>query len=201
MNAVIYGRRRQGKSTLSLALALSRDKPIIIFDPNCQFGLGIITADLERVSTSIQNSDRITIFRPAAGQMQEQFDALVELLKEWEDYVLVVDETSVVQTRNSINPGLEYLMRQAPDSVDVIQSTHRIYDTQRLVRALATDAFIFRTTLKPDLDVIQAEYSEEVAAEVRKLGIYECLHFWLGPGGEQYWSVWDTPAAWQVPIA
>lgn len=199
MNALIFGRRRQGKSTLALALALSRNKPIVIFDPNNQYQI-MPPLPVEQVELAMERNAPLTIVQPEAGQMTEEFELLVAQLRNWSNYVVIVDETNSIQSKAALHPGLEWLMRKAPDDVDVIQTTHRPYDTQRLVRALAGELFIFQTTLQADLEVLAREYAPEIADEVSKLGAYECLHYWTEQAGVRKYSIWRKPEAWYVPI-
>ncbi len=155
--------------------------------------------DVELINDRLEGNAPLTVFRTESNQT-ESFTKLVDVLRNWDNYCLIVDETSTIQNRQTVSEGLEYLMRQSPDNVDVIQSTHRIVDTQRLVRALATDTFIFRTTLNPDLDLIESEYGEEIRQAVSSLGLYQCVHYWIDIGGVPKYSIWNDPNKWYVSI-
>jgi len=200
VNALVYGRRRQGKSTLSLALGLSRSKQVVIFDPNIQYEIEPVVYDSVSLDERISAGHLITIFRPAPTEIEEGFAQFGELVWHWEDLVVIVDETSAVQRANWLHPQLERLVRQGPPSVDLIQSTHRLVDTQRLTRSLATDIFLFQSTLRADLDLIRAEISDQVAEQVKVLPIYGCLHYWVDSGGVGKYSVWTEHEVWYVRI-
>lgn len=201
MNALIYGRRLQGKSTLSIALALSRKKPIVIFDTNSQYSqLSGEVSDVNTLVKLLEADHRIIRYVPEASEVHNGFSAFTDALWDWEDIVIIIDEAASVQTSGSVQPGLERLIRQAPDTVDIIQSTHRLVDTQRLTRALATDIFMFQSSLSADLDLIASEFNKQVASYVKKLPVYYCIHYWLDRGGIEKWSLWDKPGEWYVRI-
>lgn len=200
-HAIIWGRRLQGKSTLALALAISaRRSPIIIFDPCSQFEYFPVEP------SAVQGIERETpIFRvPVVEDPETAFQRLMTDLDggvwRYEDYTLVLDETSLLQRPQAIHPALARLIRMGPDEITVIQTLHRPSETHATVRALATDFFFFQTYIQRDLDVISDNYGADVAEAVFRLKRHECLHWWLQPGGEPAWSVWTDPARWFIKI-
>ena len=201
MNALIYGRRRQGKSTLSLALALSTDKQVAIFDPNAQFHVGAIVTTADELNRSLDEGEHVVVFRPRPDEIDADFTIFGSTVWQWNPLAVIIDETSSVQSANRIHPELERLLRQAPDGVDLIQSTHRLVDTQRLTRSLATDMFFFQSTLRADLAVVEAEVSAKVAERIRSLPVYQCLHYWIDVGGVSRYSIWSESEVWYVGIA
>lgn len=206
MQALVLGRRRQGKSTVALAIAASQNNTTIIFDPNAQF-CGFPTtssvAEVERfLSATIESHARnVVVFRPQPGLTAEDFTALTDMLWGWDDFSLIIDEAAALQKPAYLHPNLERLVRQAPAGVVVIQTTHRIVDIHRLCRMLASDVWFFYVRQNDaDLKTVQAEYCAEVAELIPYLRRYECLHYWLADGGAQRYAVWDDPKAWYVDL-
>lgn len=205
-HAVIWGRRRQGKSTLALALAAaSGRRPVIIFDPCDQFQVWQ-AYDVDMIETALADDEAETeILRIVPDSDPEAtFSNLMEVLDGgdwyWSEYCLLVDESSMIQKPQMMNPWLARLIRQAPDDIVVIQTIHRPSETHSTVKALASDYFFFSTYLQRDLLVIEQTYGQEVSEAVSKLGKYEVLHFWLDQGGEPRWKVWRNPGLWYMPL-
>jgi hypothetical protein len=196
MNALVLGRRRQGKSTLALTLGLSRRKTVVAFDPNHQYDFPAV--GLNGLRDAMESGQRIIVYRPE--DPVDDFPVLVSRLWPWSRYVLLVDECTTLQSAASLNKTLERVLRQSPRDVDLIQTTHRLSDTHRLTRMLSTDIFFFQTPSATDLKMVADEYSESLAAAIPRLGEYECAHWWLEQGGLIRWSVWDHPEDWYVRI-
>lgn len=201
MLAVIIGRRRQGKSTLAYSLALSRKKTVIVFDPNDQYG------NLPRIpnlaewlkEATPQSVGRITPIDPLAD-----WQTIAETLDggcwAWGEYVLVLDECSMLMSPNRIEPALERYARTSPKDVDVILTTHRTVDVHTLFRALASDWFIFHQHLDRDLETITDNMGLDVARASMALPNYHLIHFWLSAGGMPEWDIWNKPQEWFVDI-
>lgn len=206
MNQVlVLGRRRQGKSTLSVALGLASHNSVVIFDPNHQHSQWTQVTPEELPSyfmdPDTQGQPQILVFQPT-GDIQQEFTRLAEVLCgtrwDWSDYSLILDEVSTLQHSNWIHPDLERFIRQAPEDITVISNTHRVVDVHRLLREQASDTFIFRLTLEPDLKVVAAHWGEEVANVVRVLPQFHVVHRWQTWGGEDGLEVWTDPEVWNV---
>jgi len=202
MNAVIFGRRRQGKSTLSLALAVSTAaETIIVFDPNNQYQSleRVSPADLESWLQKGNTVCRIDVIDPVTD-----FEDTMEVLDggEWRfaNYAIVIDESSFLQKPQRIHPEWERLMRQSPRDVHLIQNTHRAPDTHNLVRALASDVFVFQTYLRRDLNYLAENFGDDMADAVARLPKYHVIHWWLDEGGVPQWREWRNPDVWYVDI-
>lgn len=215
MNALIIGRRRQGKSTLALRLCQSYHRTVIVFDPNAQFtSASTILTDAEELSSWLADDSiphDIAVIRPHPGSIDEEFAELVEVVWPLGNYALLLDESSCLQRPNHIHPELERLMRQAPRDgalnadgrsvdVSVVQTTHRPVDVNSLCRALATDTFLSQMQLRRDLDVVTAQWGEEVAAELPRLPRFNAVHVYTDLDGRQKYSIWNEPDKWYSPI-
>jgi AAA+ ATPase superfamily predicted ATPase len=213
MNALILGRRRQGKSTLALRLATQKHRTVIIFDPNSQYK---ILPSVDTVASIQEWLDRpgqkgIIAFQPSPGHIQEEFEQLCDVLWPYGNFALIVDEAASVQKSHSIHPSLERYIRQGPREdeknaagspvgVSIFQTTHRMVDINPLSRALATDFFFFRTTLNLDLEYISKEFGEDIADKVTALPQHHVLHIWqTGDGGEAS-KTWSNPRVWYLPL-
>ncbi len=205
-HSVIWGRRRQGKSTLALALAAASGKrPIIIWDPCAQY------TQFPRVQDPLELEEILELesveafrYQPDSVQIADEFVFFMEVLDggrwAWSDYALVLDETSLLQKPQSLHPSLARLIRQGPDDIKVVQTLHRPSETHSTVRALATDVFFFQTYLERDLTVIEQTWGAEVRAEVARLPQHHVLHFWLAPGGAPCYTIWSQPEDWYIRI-
>lgn len=205
MNALIFGRRRQGKSTLSLTLAVHQYPRVIIFDPNCQFQRFPVTSDptdiQEWADENIDNGAvSVVVYRPNTESIHEEFEALTDVLWDYEQYTFIIDEASVLQSSSWVHPSLDRLIRQARNTA-IIQSTHRGVDTNRICRGLITDGFFFQTEGQPDLAMIAADYMPALADQLRGLGKHEVAHYWITEdGGLHRYNVWTDPAVWYARI-
>jgi hypothetical protein len=208
----VIGRRRQGKSTLSLAIARRFHTAIIIFDPNAQFnGYPVFTETDRLLAYMREYKCFIAVFRPEPGQVEEDFTALVEALKPYGNYALIVDEAASVQRAYGLNKELEWLMRQAPRDgvrgangemldVSVIQNAHRVPDIHSLCRGVATDWFLFQTSLQRDLDAIEKQFGRDIAQTVPTLQRWHCVHVWQGYDGRIQYAIWRDPSEWYIRI-
>jgi hypothetical protein len=186
MLAVIIGRRRQGKSTLALSLALSREKTVVVFDPNDQYGnLELITNLPDWLANANEKSvGRIVPIDPLAD-----WQTIAETLDggrwAWGEYVLLLDECSMLMSPQKIDPALERYARTSPKDVDVILTTHRTVDVHTLFRALET---------------IADNMGSDIARASMSLPNFHLIHFWLSTGGTPEWEIWDKPSDWYVDI-
>src|SRR5689334_8811743 len=98
MNVLIYGVRRQGKSTLSLALALAVNSRVAIFDPNNQFPL-IQSTSMDGLRTWVEWSENrkpadIALIRVGpfdSEEIAERFQNFSEILFEVPNLSVIVD--------------------------------------------------------------------------------------------------------------
>lgn len=198
----IIGRRRQGKSTLALSLARAYDRTTIVFDPNDQFGAVPIIEDLV---VWMGDSDERSIGRIVPSEKpDEAFSDIAAVLDggrwNWSDYVLIVDEASMLMSPSWIHPNLERYARTAPKDVRIILTTHRPVDIHSLIRGLATDWYIFQQVLARDLKAIEDQFGADIAALTKGLPLYNVLHYWTEAGGTPAHVVWDKPADWYIDI-
>lgn len=202
MLGVVIGRRRQGKSTLALALALERRKTVLIFDPNDQYRNIDQITDLEGwLDGSTDRSIGRIVPAPPIDEHWQQIAATIDGGKwEWSDYVLILDEASMLMSPQSMDDMLERYVRTAPRDIDVIVTTHRPRDIHPLMRALATDWFVFQTQIALDVDVIRKNFGDDLAAVVQRLPEYHVAHHWLDRGGVPRTVVWDRPQDWYIDI-
>ena len=203
MLGVVIGRRRQGKSTLALALAKAKRQTVIVFDPNDQYG------KLEHVALKsfpgwMEASHPGSVCRILPSDPKADFDALTATLDgghwAWGEYTLIVDECSMLMSSTYVHPVLERYARTSPKDVHTILTTHRAVDVNTLYRALATDWFFFHQHLDRDVENISDNFGADVAVESRSLPEYHLIHYWLDPGGLPRHETWDKPQEWFIDI-
>jgi len=221
MDAIIIGRRRLGKSTLALWLARVHHPTVIVFDPRNEYGsLPALTLEevQEWIETQSEENGLSEIrYVPSTASTTQELDDLVSLLRNGPnptvvDYAFIVDEAHVVQSPQSMPPGLAWLVRQAPRDlgfeassfgnrrdISLIQVTHRPFDINSDSRGVATDFFIFRTTLLRDREYLAKQFNPEISERVEHLDYLQVLHYWYDRGNERY-SVWRDSDAWRTRI-
>ena len=201
MLAVVIGRRRQGKSTLALALARSRKQATIIFDPNDQYGNIEVIEDMNEwmAAASPDSIGRVVATNPVAD-----FEAMAAELDggewKWGEYNFVIDECSMLMSPSYVHPGMERYARTSPADVTVILTTHRITDVNTLFRSLATDWFVFQQYMDLDLKYLSDQFGPEFAIQCKDLALYHVNHHWLDPGGVPMNEVWADPEEWYFDI-
>lgn len=209
MNILILGRRRQGKSTLSLALALSRSETVVILDPNRQY------PDFERVADSAALDDRLEdsahylrvgdpplVICVDAPDIDAAMSDIGPLLRDkWnEDVALVIDEANSLQRPHSIHPELDLIMRRCKASFTLVQNTHRLVDLHRRTRHLVDSAYFFSCRVPGDLEVLRSEFEVEELAEVLPhLPAHHCVRWWI-VGGEVRWEILNQPEIWFIDL-
>ncbi len=205
-SVLILGRRKQGKSTLSLMLAMSYRDRVLIFDPNHQFdSVGFQTRTVEEVHQAIvENREAVIVFSPVSDPVQ-QFENWADMIWEhWRDLPMsiVVDESALLQRAHFANSKLERFIRQSPATMAVLQSTHRLADVAMVARQLMSDVYFFFTRNVADLERIERDFDEvgpEIAQAMAGLGEYQVIHVWLVSGGYYRWNIWE-PECFYVQI-
>lgn len=205
MLAVVIGRRRQGKSTLALALARAKRQSTIIFDPNDQFRAVASLPDVDALPQWLEQSRADSIVRLVpAPPVEETWAALADTLDggnwNWAEYTLILDECSMLMQPNHLDEKLERFARTCPNDVHLVLTTHRPRDVHPLFRALATDWFVFQSTIELDQRVLRDNFGPQLATAAATLPRYHVAHYWLETGGQPRVEVWDKPDEWFVDI-
>lgn len=200
--AMIYGRRRQGKSTLSLMLALACASVIAIYDPNNQYQSVPSAGTLEELYEQLQRN-RVVRFVPL-GDPKKSFRGFAEIVWAYRHcgIAIIVDECSLLQGAATMESSLDKMVRQLPDGNCLIQNTHRVTDSSVLTRHIATDWFFFFTQHRIDLERIEADFEDsgpEIRRAIQSLRDHELVHVWIAEGGRILWSKW-SPESYYVEI-
>lgn len=205
-NKTIYGKRRQGKSTLALALALEGSNRVIVFDPNGQFPL-IGAIPIEQVADWAQATrNRPGYWLARVGPLDsdvidETFAEFAEILFDERNLAIIVDEAHMLQKPSYIHPALDRWNRRSPESVNLIQTTHRIVDCHVDSRYHADDVFIFYAYLPRELKMIEESFGPKgVSQHICKLKEHHVLHWRKAVGGIPQISVWDKSEEWFINL-
>ena len=201
--ATILGRRRQGKSTLAVAIAAAKSKSVIILDPNSQYrDFPASPIEPEYIEAMLEEPEGcLLVFRPDPAQLMESWHTIAETLWQWDDYALILDEASEFQSPAWRDEWLDRYLRQAPDSVSLIMTTHRVVDVAKLSRALSSDLFLFQTRQDSDLQQLASEFPGLRIDVVASLPAYNVLHHWVDYGGIGRNNLWNKPGEWFVDIS
>lgn len=167
---LIFGRRTQGKSTLAAYIAEQQRGGIAVFDPNGQFDAFPLQASeparFKRLLDSAGTGrKRFVVYRPYRD-LEAEFSEVARILWRRSHFAFLVDEAHNLQSPSCLNPGLEKLVRLAPDDLVLVQTMHRPADSAVLCRSLASVWCIFRTTEENDLEVIRRRCGRAVAEVV-----------------------------------
>ena len=212
MNTTIFGKRRQGKSTLALALAVAKYRRVIVWDPNDQLPL-IKAVDPSELSFSFDPGHSQTGFTFArigpfnTDEIEERFSEFAEALyQEWEatpggHMSVIVDESHLLQGPNWIHPELDRMVRRAPGDVHLIQTTHRIVDSTPTNRYHADNVFFFFAgDLEGERKMLARNFGEKTAIIVPTLKPFHALYWKRAPGGRIELEHWNDPAEWYINL-
>ena len=126
----------------------------------------------------------VAVYRPQRDVWGE-FDAFAECLWRKKGFTLFIDEASQLQSPGQAHQWLDRFVRMCPSrDVHISQTMHRPRDAATICRSLATDWYIFRTTLQSDIDIIAERCGDEMAAQVAAF-----------PEGSHHVLHWDDAAA------
>lgn len=195
-----------GKTTLALAVAISRHDTVVHWDVNDQAqGWPQTTSDPEQLRRWLEEPQQekmgnIIIVKPRRGERREQFAQICDIMLPWRDVALICDEASEMMGPGWIDENLDELVRRWNDDSSLVLATHRLRDTNAIVRQNVTDLFLFATNYQPDLKVIEENYSPQIAVATSMLGIHKVCHAWPELGGRWHYSTWDDPSIWYVPL-
>lgn len=212
LNDLVYGTRKQGKSTLALGLAIERNHRVVVFDPNGQYPL-IQSVPVEHLAEWLYDShpeQENTAAIPGywvvrvgpfdTEQVPIAFEQFSEILFEQPDLSVIVDEAHMLQGKGWLDPNLDRWNRRSPASVTVIQTTHRIVDAHPDSRYHADNVFFFFSDNELELRTIAKSFGVEVAEQVPRLGLHQVLHWWREAGGFRRWSVWKDGSEWFIDL-
>lgn len=196
----IFGRMRQGKSTLSHYFANQAHAGVLIFDPNRQFSIGSLVYSREQLVTSLAEQESPVIYRPTLDIEEhfEQFGSVILDLQEG-GISIVVDEASRLQSPNWIHPYLDAVIRASGSmGIDLFLTQHRMVDANGVVLELSAEYVFFQTKHPLSLARIADFTSEEVPDRVKALKRFEYLS-WSVP--EESFYVNSDSGSWHVPIS
>lgn len=205
MNVLEYGTRRQGKSTLALAIAVTQNPRVVVFDPNNQFPLvqAVPIEYLPEWLTETEESPGFAVVRVGPFDTEfipKAFLQFSEALYEVPNLSVIVDEAHVLQGNQWLDPNLDRWNRRSPASVTVVQTTHRIVDAHPDSRYHADHVFLFFTDSELELKAIGRHFGDEVKELVPRLKLHQVLHWWRETGGYRKYTVWDKPDEWFIDL-
>lgn len=205
-NITCYGKRRQGKSTLALSLALTGSNRVIVFDPNGQFPL-IGEIPIEKVGEWAEYTrDKPGYWLARVGpldsdEVDDVFSTFAESLFTERNLSVIVDEAHMLQKPSYIHPSLDRWNRRSPESVTLIQTTHRIVDCHVDSRYHADEVFIFYAYLPRELKTIEDSFGPKgISEHIKQLKEHHVLHWRKAVGGIPKISIWDKPTEWYMNL-
>lgn len=209
LNISILGGRHQGKSTLSVAVALTLSRRVVVFDPGGQYRREswIYTKKPDEVYNLLRYDDKpmIIVFEPGRHDSEARFNELFQAVwgpseLPWlRDFTFIVDEASKLQKPQAINSNYEWMLRRAPVDFHTISISHRIADFHRDQRNLSTHQFVFRTENTDDQRALEREYGIE-PGRVGALREFHFYHRFTALGGISKHAIFRDPKAWEINL-
>ncbi len=204
MNTLIYGTRKQGKSTLAVALAVNAHDRVLIFDPRGTFPVfrAFEIEDIPgRLDAHEEGQIQITRVGPYdTDEVSDAFSEFTRVSRDREDISVIVDESHMLQGANSLDPNLDRWNRESSSSVEVIQTTHRIVDAHPDSRYHADNVFFFYAYLPRELKTVRESFGEDVALALPTLKRHQLIHWYRAPGGVPVWIRWDNPNDFYIDL-
>ncbi len=207
---MIYGKRQQGKSTLAFSIAIAEHNRVVIWDPSGNFPV-VRRIEISEVAewlrfTRDDKKDyhfaRVTGFK--TEEIEGRFAEFSEQLFHGDDFEqgvsVIVDEAHMLQGANYVNPSLDRMQRKIPSNSTLIETTHRIVDTDVNTRYHVQVFFFFYADLPRELKKIAEDFGPDVAAEIPKLKRFEVIQWERPQGQKAKWEVWKNPSEWYIDI-
>lgn len=205
---IAVGRRKRGKTTLSMYLA-RRSPSRVVFDPR---GLvGCVTRyqtidDIDRGFWTLTPGDDTTpapeIVITPLDDVEQSFTYVSQhvrnVVREQPDRALtfLVDEVRFVKLQNK---AFDWILRCAdPGHVHVVLTCHRLVDVHPDIRGIADHFLLFQTTESNDLKLIDDQFGEDVRRRVERLDLHQFVQY-DASAGETYECL--DPSSWYVPLA
>lgn len=212
MFVMILGKRQQGKSTLSFVLATEAHDRVLIFDPSGNFPL------VKRIRTEDVGEWLVSHREPEPGvsnhyarvsgnwktsEMPAEFEAFSEQIFHDDIFEhnlsVIVDEAHILQGPNYVDPCLDRMQRKIPADSTLIETTHRIVDTDVNTRYHVNVFFFFYTDLPREIKKYREDFGD-VAEAIQKLKPHEVIEWKRPQGNAPEWEVWDNPEEWYIDL-
>lgn len=212
MIIMIYGKRKQGKSTLAFSLGIADHTRVLIWDPSGNFPkVRTIPVDgvrdwLKKFRYSEKQSEytfaRVTGFR--TEEVPEAFAEFCDQLFDGDVFEhnvsVIVDEAHMLQGRNYVDPNLDRIQRKIPTDSTLIETTHRIVDSDVNTRYHVDTFFFFYADLDRELKKVKEDFGPELAERIPTLKRFEVIE-WTRPQGQQpVMILWENPEEWYVDL-
>lgn len=210
MNAIICGRRREGKTTLGYALAKKlHGFGVACFDPR---GIikGVRVSDADELEYALSSkiylngpicytSDVVTV----ESAFEEMCNVLFPPRFSRTNFALLVDEAGQLQSPNTSHPSLYRAVAMHPiKEIAIIQTAHRLADFHGQSKALMDELYVFQTTHPGDLRTL-LDYTGDryCLSQVKALPPHHCLHYsyFRNSSGKQS-RIINSPESWYHPI-
>lgn len=215
MNAIIVGFRRQGKSTLAIALAASQHKTILIWDPNDNYRSTAFSQvrpnqnwsgsgeTVEQFMERAERSGEIEIARLGPLDQQDidrHFQDLSDALWEWDDFSLVIDESMLLQNPMRRHPALDRFIRRSTAGMFIVQTCHRMFELNSLSRFLVDELYAFRLELPRERKLITDQFDSELGQVVSELEDREYAKWYRTATGRTYFYRQPDSSIWFVDL-
>jgi DNA helicase HerA-like ATPase len=119
------------------------------------------------------------IYRPF-DELSE-FDIIAQLAYECGELTFVVEELDVFARPNAISDGLNTIIRRGRHKdIQFVGTSQRPFGIDRIITALATEAYIFKVVEPRDLDYLADRFGSGIVPKIAGLKEYEFVHYRQG---------------------
>jgi hypothetical protein len=195
VNGLVFGKRRRGKTTLTLHLARLLGLTICVFDVNRQFRYApeATVSTEDDLRALLLGGEPEIIFRPGLD-VKAEFEIFAGVVNQFEAITTIVDEASRLQRASWIEPALDVFIRHYKfETNNLIQALHRPQDAATISREVATDWYFFRTKQPRSLEAIAEQTDQEVAEAVAALQEREYVHW---SDDDETWEKVTAAGSW-----
>jgi hypothetical protein len=185
----VIGVKGSGKTCMIRELCADLPR-LLVYDPRGQLPeCGVVFMSIGEVVEYLRTKDNFkkryrVVFQPLNDGETLQFFLIAAQLR---DYVLAVDEGSMIASPTSINPQFDHIIRYGRhDGVSVLSGARRAAELPRILTSQSDAFIVFKQHEPRDVEWLTDAVGSETAKSVQDLQGHDRVVFWPGrdnPGG------------------
>lgn len=172
---IILGKSGSGKTYKAIQLINERPRVLIFDTLGHDYVEGVVFDNLQQLKrfwVRCYRSNFRLIYRPY--NEVEEFDEIARLAYECGDLTLVCEELDIYARPNAICRGLRDIIKRGRHrDIRFIGTSQRPFGIDRIITALATDVFVFRTEEPRDLEYLAERFGSGIEKKIVALEDYQ----------------------------